>query len=647
METAKSSKNGANSNDYLYAFDELEVDPSNRTCSRDGVNLPVSGKVYDILLAFVENPGRLLTKDELIERVWSNEFVEEGNLARNVSTLRKVLGDTDKQHRYIATVPGHGYRFVGEVSRRDAKPIELPATASSVFVENADRPIQTKKAPTRWVLSIVLVIVLLSLALVASERFLSPSTQIKSIAVLPLKRLDSGDNYLGIGIADAVIRKLSQSRQLTTRPTSAVFRFANSDIDTLAAGRELNTDAVLEGNIQSANDRLRVSINLLRTADGSSLWADNFDLPADDVFAIQDRVAQQVATRLQLHIDPARSTSVDAKRPANVEAYEFYIKGIFSLDQRGSSDEFLPQMQTTIDLLKSSIEADPNFALSHAQLAWAYVWTAQFIDAANPKWADDARQELELADQLDPNLAESHQAKAMLAWSRWGNFQYDAAIRELRIAQHLNPSTNHGETVGILGHLGLEDEAVVELNKGLEIDPASKSLDNLKTILPFLRGDADGWFASRQNKPRNRTTYEPWYYLRKNDIDTAKKAIDERTPKGLEYPDFVMIRALYLAQKGEFREATSKVPAIIKPVGPYDQERHHITYTAACIYALARDSGNAVKWLRETANTGFPNYPLFARDSYFDRIRESPEFVQFLAEQKAQWERFKQEFTVE
>src|SRR5438876_6848922 len=124
---------------------------------------------------------------------------------------------------------------------------------------------------------------------------LTPPT-IKSLAVLPLKSLDAGENYLGLGIADAVIRRINQTGELIVRPTSAVRRYLSEDTDALTAARQLNADAVLEGSIQRDGDRLRVSVNLLRTSDGASLWADNFDLRMTDIFTIQDSVAQQVAS---------------------------------------------------------------------------------------------------------------------------------------------------------------------------------------------------------------------------------------------------------------------------------------------------------------------------------------------------------------
>jgi DNA-binding winged helix-turn-helix (wHTH) protein/TolB-like protein len=648
LENGNVNTTAAYLNGHRYTFDNFEIDPANRLLLREGEVVPLTGKVFDVLLVFAENPGRLLEKDELIEKVWHADFVEEGNLARNVSTLRKALGDTGKEHKYIVTLQGRGYRFIADVKQivnggipTINEPIKNPVQTA---VDSEDETVPAKRISrkTFWVMAAIIVV--FTIAWIGKESFFTPKNKVKSLAVLPLKSLDANDNYLGIGITDAVIRRLSQSGQLTVRPTSAVLRYVNQDTDTLAAARELSSDAVLEGNVQRSGDRLRVSVNLLRTADGASLWSDNFDMPAADIFAIQDKVAQQVAARLQLHIDSAQGPTQGGKYPANPAAYEFYIKGIFSLDQRSYAQESLSQMQDTIKFFNRSIEADPEYALAHAQLAWAYVWTAQFIEPREAKWADLARQEIKRADELDPQIAETHLAKAMLFWSKYENFQNDAAIRELKIAQQLNPDTSHGELVGILGHLGLDEQAAAELNHALEIDPTSESLKDLKVILPYLRGDADAWLIERQ-KPRGKNAYfDPWYYLRKGQLDIAKKAFDERFPEGLNYPDFLVLQALYFALKGDFHNAESQVPGLIEKIASGDQIRHHVTYNAACIYALDGKSSEAVKWLRETSDLGYPNYPLFARDPFLDRIRQTPEFVQFLNEQKAQHERFLQEF---
>ncbi len=162
--------------------------------------------------------------------------------------------------------------------------------------------------------------------------------------------------------------------------------------------------------------------------------------------------------------------------------------------------------------------------------------------------------------------------------------------------------------------------------------------------MPYLRADADGWFVERQKIGSGFAHVAPWYYLRKHRLDDAQKSIDERLPKAPDNYELLMQQALLFALKGDFREAEARVPGIIAKIQLNNQSRHHSTYDAACIYALAGKSDEAVKWLRETAATGFPNYPLFERDPYLNRIRRAPEFLQFMAESKTRWESFKKEF---
>ena len=467
---------------------------------------------------------------------------------------------------------------------------------------------------------------------------------IKSLAVLPLKSLDSGQNYLGVGIADAVIRRMSQTGQLTVRPTSAVLKYVKEDTDSLTAARQLNADAILEGTVQRAGDRLRVTVNLLRTNDGASLYTDNFDLTTADMLAIQDKVAQQVASRLQVNFDTGQQSRFNDKYPTDPRAYEAYIRGVTSLDERGYQEEALPQMQSTIDFFKQSIAIDPKYALSHAKLAFAYAWTAAAIEPGNSHWAELAKEQLKQAQELDPNVAETHFAHAYLLWTAYEGYQTEAAIRELLLAKQLNPNSCSPDLPALLGHIGLDDLAGRELERALNIDPTNQSLKDLKLILPYIRADADAWFAARQTNPSGFSRVDPWYYNRKGLLDDAQKAIDERIRKVTDDPALLMQQSLLLALKGKSSQAEARVPAILAKVEANTQSRHHLTYFAACIYALSSNSIEAVKWLKETANTGFPNYPLFERDPFLDRIRKSPEFIEFVTERRAQWEKLRQEF---
>jgi DNA-binding winged helix-turn-helix (wHTH) protein/TolB-like protein len=643
LETSGANKNGRSEDRYRFAFSDFEIDPANRLLLKDGETVPLSGKAFDVLLVLAENPGRLLEKEELLEKVWPGDFVEEGNLARNVSTLRKALGDNGKEHKYIATVQGHGYRFLPDVSKIGPGQPDIEKEGKALLqIENVPITSESSHASRRWILAIVAGAVLLTAGWLGTERFFTSPNQIKSLAVLPLRSLNADDNYLGVGIADAVIRRVSQSRQVTVRPTSAVLRYAKEDGDTLAAAKELNTDAVLEGTVQRSGGQLRISINLLRTTDGASLWADNFDMLESDIFAIQDRVAEQVASRLRLRLDSSQQAGSYNKYPANPVAYELYMKGLFSLGDRGFEDS-MPQMAATIDFLKKSIEADPNYAPARAQLAFAYAWTATQIEPTVPKWADLAREEIARAQELDPNLAETHLANSILLSSAYGDYQIEAAAREALTARQLNPNASHGELAAMYGHLGLDDLASAELQRELEIDPTSQSLKELTLLLPFWRADADSFYEAREKVSPATQYAAPWYYMRKGRLDDAQHSLDERLPRNSRDFQLLMQAALLHALQGQAEDAQKRVQQIIAMNLPPERS-HHTTYYAACIYALGGKSIEAVKWLRETANTGFPNYPLFARDAYLDRIRQSPDFIQFMAEQKARFERNRQEF---
>ena len=250
------------------------------------------------------------------------------------------------------------------------------------------------------------------------QAHVSSQPEIKSLAVLPLKSLDAGENYLGLGIADAAIRRVSQTGRLIVRPTSAVRRYLNEDTDALTAAKQLGVDSVLEGSLQRAGDRLRVSVNLLRCLDGKSLWSDSFDILMADIFTVQDTVAQQVASRLRLQMDASQQAQLTKRYTSNPVAYEFYLKGAYNFDQRMRDPAQM--MDSTISYYKKAIEADPNFALAHAQLAYAYAHLAVFLEPTQPAWVALAKEEINRAQELDPQLADTHLARFQLLYSEFG-----------------------------------------------------------------------------------------------------------------------------------------------------------------------------------------------------------------------------------
>jgi serine/threonine-protein kinase len=558
----------------------------------------------------------------------------EKDRERRCQTMRDVALDLDncrREHEAARATASQGERITGGAA--------ITTTASDV---SKRRSLLSRRALMTSALLALLVVVALAYVLVfrrgaTTERL----PEIKSLAVLPLKSLDAGENYLGLGIADAVIRRISQTGGLVVRPTSAVRRYLNEDTDALTAARQLNADAVLEGSVQRADDNLRVSVNLLRTSGGASLWADNFDMRMTDIFTIQDTVAQQVASRLRLQLDPSQQARLTKRYTSNPIAYEFYMKGVYSFDQRMSSSK--SQMEATIGFFKQAIEADPNFALAHAHLAYAYAEKAVFMQTTEPVWAERAKEEINRAQTLDPRLAETHLVRFQLLFSVYEGYQGEAAVREVLLAQQLNPNVGHAELGYLYLHIGLEDFAARELQRASEIDPTSEFVKGMTIGMYEMGGEYDEYFAARQ-KLQPDDAIEAWYFMGKGRLEEAQRAIEQWSAKKPDDIELLPTKALLFALKGDFRSAETEIPSILKRHPVKDPIYHHDTYTIACIYALEGKSVEAVKWLREAAAMGFPNYYLFERHAYLNRIRQAPEFIQFMAEMKAQNERYRREF---
>lgn len=475
----------------LYEFGPFRVDTVNHVLLRDGETVPLKPKVFDTLLVLVENRGRVLDKDELMSRLWPDTIVEEANLTQNIYLLRKVLGEEPQGETYIETMPKRGYRFVANVCEIEA---ELPETIleehtrDQVIVESRQQQ-EVMSSKGRGVSSFflfrttsrqrIVAIGIAAIALAAAIAYLwIPKEQkptadptIKSIAVLPFKPLDSdsSDEGLGFGMADTLITRLSNIRHFIVRPTSAVRKYTALDQDPVAAGRELKVDAVLEASIQRAGDRVRVTLRLVRVSDGVSLWAGKFDEPVNDLLAVQDRVAEQVAQALIPQMTGEEHRLLAKRYTESTEAYRLYILGRYhrsKLDVEG--------WKKAIEYFNRAIELDPNYALAFAGLADCY--SSSVADAQLPKAEaiPKAKQAATTALQLDDTLSEAHvSAGRIKAYYDW---DWPGAEREFKRAIELDPNSANarGEYGGYLATVGRGDEAVAEAKRARELDPLSQ-----------------------------------------------------------------------------------------------------------------------------------------------------------------------------
>jgi len=486
----------------LYEFGEYRLEPAEKLLRRNGNPVPLTPKAFEMLLVLVERSGCLVDKDELIKAVWADTFVEEANLARNIWALRKALGDDDSHcHRYIETVPKRGYRFVAPVRE---VPLEEPAlfvrrrvrarivkeefetsdesesqtNVSHGATEHAEFHSATKEvASSRRATRIVYttaIIVIAGLASALGFRFWKgsapvPSVRINSIAVLPLRSLtEKNGEILGLGLTDAVITKLASLRIVTVRPTSAVFKFASSDLDALEVGRRLQTDAVLEGTIQQSEGRIRITARLLNVGTGDQMWSEKFDEPATDIFALQDALSRKITDTVAFELEKEQRQILAARPTSSSEAYEKYLRGRFFQTQNNERG-----FMQSIECYEQAIALDPNFADAYAGLADANVLLYNFglrpPDDVLPK----ARQYINRALQLNPNLADVYDSLALVQF--FSDHDWKGAEQSLRKAIALDPNNSvaflrYGY---FLINIGNFDEALLKLEKARELNPLS------------------------------------------------------------------------------------------------------------------------------------------------------------------------------
>ncbi len=297
-----------------YKFGSFQIDARERLLSRDGEPIAVTPKAFDTLLALVRNSGHLMLKDELLKAVWPDSFVEEVNLSQNVSALRRALGDTTQESRYIATVPGMGYRFVAEVQTDQS----VDEQSSLVVEQHSEAQIVIE--PTRsWRVPAIIAGTALAGTIVFRAYYLgkvnhpravvaSVRPPISSIAVLPLENLskDPEEEYFVEGMTDEIITDLAQlpGLQVISRTSTQQYKGSHKTLPQIAG--ELNVDGVLEGTVLRADNRVRIRARLLHAPSDRHLWAKAFERDGKDVLTLQATLARDIADEIRVSLSSRR-----------------------------------------------------------------------------------------------------------------------------------------------------------------------------------------------------------------------------------------------------------------------------------------------------------------------------------------------------
>lgn len=469
-----------------YVFDGFHVDCQKRLLlNADNEPLPLAPKVYDTLSYLVTNAGKVIDKDELMSAIWTDTIVEENNLNKNISTLRRILGDDRKEHRYIVTIPGKGYKFVADVTLTEAERRSAPPEDSSAQMliqpgrngigegqeNSADsngRQLFGNEPNRFWLLTATAALCLCIILAVAyswtSKRSGAP---IRSVAVLPFDNASTDPDleYLSEGLSEHLIDRLSELSQLKVTARASSFKFHNKDLDIPDVAQKLNVQAIVTGRIMKRGDELIIRVDLVDARHNKQLWGGEFTRKDTNAPELEGEIARTISNKLNLTLTQNQSKQLVERGTDDRHAYELLLKGDF-LDRKGG----LENITKAVEHYNNAIAIDPNYARAYARLSHAYDHLAN-DSLLDPKAAyPAAKAAAQKAVELDPSLADAHLQLASLARSSW---DWTTAEREYVRALELNPNfaeARHRYS-GLLAVLGKHDEAIEQARLARELDP--------------------------------------------------------------------------------------------------------------------------------------------------------------------------------
>ncbi|HEY6245466.1 MAG TPA: winged helix-turn-helix domain-containing protein [Pyrinomonadaceae bacterium] len=632
---------------HSYDFGRFRLKTAERVLLREGEPVPLTPKVFDILITLVENRGQIVEKDDLMKKVWPTTFVEEGNLTQNVSLLRKALGESAGGIQFIETVPRRGYRFVAPVietwdnqilpvqeevisaagnGHGEALPHGLIAKSSSGLMTENGRESNLQSARSRFgivvtgAIVVVAAVVLIYFSTRSKAGDLGPDA-IQSIAVLPFVD-EAGDpdaEYINDKIAESLINSLSKLPQLRVVPRSVVANYKGQSVDPRKIGQELNVRAVVTGKMSKRGDIISIQADLIDLQNVAQLWGQHYDHKLADVMLVQDDISRDIFENLRLKLN------VEEKK--QLDAYRLYLKGRNSWNKR-TADE----LQQAIEFFNQAIAIDPNYAAAYAGLADCYnmlvVYGALQPKDGFPKAKEAAMKALD----IDENQAEAHSSLAFIKF-RW-DWDRAESEREFQTAIKLKPAyaPAHQWYSSYLVAVERFDEAIAEAKRTEELEPLS-----------FVASSHLGWI---------------YYLAGKNDeaIEQCKKILDldpnsfpARRYLGLAYESKGMYAEaihefqtgvklsgspLMLALLGHAYAASGKraeAQQVLNDLEQLQAQRYVSPYTVAAIYAGLNDQDQSFNWLDKAVAEHDIWLMNLKVDPVFTRLRTNRKFTDLLA----------------
>lgn len=571
--------------------------------------------MVELLLVLVEKRGQLVTKEDLINAVWPDTFVEESNLTTNISILRKHLGSHPESGEYIETIPKRGYRFIAPVTQVTDRVLDAPGATSAT----------SERRHTLRPKVLVGVIVGLFVALLARYWGESRQARIEALAVLPLANVsgDPAQEYFADGMTDALAADLAQIGALRVSSRNSIIQFKGTRLPLPEIARRLKVDAVVSGSVLRSGQRVRIIAELIHASTDRRLWTKTYERNVADILDLQNDVVRAIANEVRTKVTPPTPAPLAHSHKVNSHAYEAYLKGryywnIFTLQS----------LEKSIEYFEQAIELDSEYAQAHAGLADAYLGLQTLGAVAPEEIHSKVVAAVTKALQIDDSLGEAHAVMAVAKAHEW---DWAAAERECRKAIVLSPASPraHWSYSNQLRHRGLKEESITEARRALELDPlspwANESLAEAYSSarqydLAIEQYEKTLELYPNQSSSRNALG---WAYVYKKIYD--KGLIEIQKSYG-EDPDLSPELAYVYAVSGNKGKAQKILARLLAESKRNPIEPHHF----ALIYAGLGQKNEAMVMLEQAYRQHSPMMVWLKVDPRFDSLRPDPAFQELM-----------------
>ena len=500
-----------------YRFDEFTLDLARRRLTGAGPEpLVLSGRAFEVLAFLLANRDRMVSKRELMDAAWPRMVVEENNLTQAISGLRRALGDSRDTPRFIATIAGRGYQFVGDVrpwidgaedptaaaSTASAEPvIATTVPAASVASQSADKPIEppfTTAVPLsaphsfsrRRLLAGVGATAVIAVGGAAWwwRRKTDPRAMPSSIAVLPFKPLlmSARNEAIEIGMAELLINRLSLLPGVVVKPLSSVRRYSAVEQDPVQAGRELDVEAVVDGTVQIQREEVRLTARLLDVATGESLWAGNFTQKLGGFFSVQDALVSQLMSALAVQVPLGELPQAVGSTTTDTEAWRLYAHGRYHLDGRDPYG-----FNRAKDFFRDAIARDPRFALAITGLSEACALSGTFGIVPPAEAFEDARAAAQQALAIAPKLPAALTALGHVRTQRDRAFDSGRELYDRALAIAPNAAWTHAFLALNLTQTGSVTRALEHIGLAQRLEPAAMPFMALEGFIRYHARQTD------------------------------------------------------------------------------------------------------------------------------------------------------------